>query len=35
VSTEAFAEKIPILVNYDHKQFFTQIHIAFVFGGRK
>jgi hypothetical protein len=35
VSTEAFAEKIPILVNVDHKQFFTQIHIAFVFGGRK
>ena len=35
VSTEAFAEKIPILVNYDHRQLFTQIHIAFVFGGRK
>jgi len=35
ISTEAFAEKIPILVNVDHQQFFTQIHIAFEFGGRK
>jgi hypothetical protein len=35
VSAEAFSEKIPILAHNDDQQIFVQMHIAFVFGGRK
>jgi hypothetical protein len=35
VSAEGFAQKIPILAHNDPKQIFVQMHIAFVFGGRK
>jgi hypothetical protein len=35
LSVEAFTQKIPILVHNPAKQIFTQMHIAFVFGGRK
>jgi hypothetical protein len=35
VSAEGFSQKIPIMINNPSKQIFTQIHIAFVFGGRK
>lgn len=35
ISAEAFAQKIPVLVLIDPKQIFVQMHIAFVFGGRK
>lgn len=35
VSAEGFSQKIPIMINNPSKQIFTQIHVAFVFGGRK
>ena len=35
LSAEAFSEKIPILIYNSPKQFFIQMHIAIVFGGRK
>jgi hypothetical protein len=35
LSVEGFSEKIPILVYNDAQQIFVQMHIAFVFGGRK
>ena len=35
VSAEAFSQKIPLMVLNDPKQFFVQMHIAIVFGGRK
>lgn len=35
VSAEAFSQKIPIMIFNDPKQFFVQMHIAIVFGGRK
>ena len=35
VSAEGFSQKIPIMINNPSKQLFTQIHVAFVFGGRK
>lgn len=35
LSLEGFSQKIPILLFNDPKQLFLQMHIAFVFGGRK
>lgn len=35
VSAEAFSQKIPIMIHNDPKQIFVQMHIAFVFGGRR
>ncbi len=35
LSVEGFSQKIPILAYNDPKQLFLQMHIAFVFGGRK
>lgn len=35
VSAEAFSQKIPLMILNDPKQFFVQMHIAIVFGGRK
>lgn len=35
LSAEAFSQKAPILISNDPKQLFVQMHIAFVFGGRK
>jgi len=35
LSAEGFSQKIPVLLFNDPKQLFLQLHIAFVFGGRK
>ncbi len=35
LSAEGYSQKIPILVRNDPKQLFVQMHIAFVFGGRR
>ena len=35
VSAEAFSQKIPLMIYNDPKQFFVQMHVAIVFGGRK
>jgi hypothetical protein len=35
VSAEAFSQKIPLMIYNDPKQFFVQMHVAIVFGGRR
>jgi hypothetical protein len=35
LSAEGFAQKIPIMIHNTPKQLFVQMHIAFVFGGRR
>jgi hypothetical protein len=35
LSAEGFSQKIPIMIHNPAKQLFVQMHIAFVFGGRK